>query len=108
VSAKMNKPLVCAFCIALSGCTTAVPVVKEALKCNVDPSMLEHCTPPIEITEGITYARIIEIVKEDRSSLRFCAQRQEVLAKAVTDCNITIDQHNKEIREINARNGAGK
>lgn len=96
-------------CIALCGCAAPLPpVVRESLRCEIPASMLEHCTEPIKIEEGITYAQIIDVVREDRENLRICVQRQESLGEAATVCKAAVDKHNQEVREINARNAAQK
>jgi hypothetical protein len=90
------------------GCTTtvAVPVVKEALRCEAPPAMLAACAEPTAIKPGITFGEMIEISARDRDAFQACALRQRSLAALVADCNDTVEKYNAEIREINARNAA--
>ena len=91
--------------MAMAGCATPLPpVVEKSLNCGISPALLEPCTQPIPIQEGITYGQIIDIVSKDRENLRICAQRQESLAGAAADCQAAVAKHNQEISELNARN----
>jgi hypothetical protein len=93
--------------VALSGCTTmAVPVVKEALECNIPAEMLAACGEPALIKEGITFGEMINVSALDRETLRKCAFSQRSLADAALQCKDSIDKYNAEIRERNARNAA--
>jgi hypothetical protein len=101
----MKPILICLSSLAVSGCmTTAVPVVREALKCEAPASMLAGCSDPVAIKQGITFGELVGVSGRDRDSLRDCALRQKTLAGAVADCNDRIEKYNAEIREINARN----
>jgi hypothetical protein len=101
----MKRILVTLSSLAFSGCaTTAVPVVKEALKCEVPAGMLAACGDSAPIKQGITFGEMIEVSGRDRASLGACALRHMSLADAIAACNAGIEKYNAEIREINARN----
>jgi len=104
----MNRVLIGLLLAALSGCATkvAVPVVKEAQKCEPSASMLAACGDVSAIKEGITFGEMIEVSSRDREALRACALRQKTLAQTIAECNSRIDKYNAEIKEINARNAA--
>jgi hypothetical protein len=103
----MKRILVCLSSIAFSGCTTmAVPVVREAQRCEAPASMLAACGDPAAIRQGVTFGEMIDVSSRDRDSLGACALRHKSLADAVTACNNSIDKYNAEIREMNARNAA--
>jgi hypothetical protein len=54
----MKRILVCLSSVAFSGCTTmAVPVVKEAQKCEAPASMLAACGELAAIKQGSLSAR---------------------------------------------------
>jgi hypothetical protein len=88
------------------GCTTtvAVPVVKEALKCDAPPSLLAACGEPTMVKQGITFGELITVSAQDRASFQECALRHRSLAQALAACNASIEKFNAEVREINARN----
>ncbi len=103
----MKRSLACAFLATVfSGCTTtvAVPVVKEALKCEAPANMLAACGDPVAIKPGLTFGEMIDVSSRDRGALKECALRQRSLAQAIAACNDSIDRYNAEIREMNARN----
>ena len=91
---------------ALCGCTTtvAVPVVKEAQKCQPPANMLESCGDATAVKAGITFGEMIEVSSRDRDALRACALRHKRLVETITECNGSIDKYNAEIRQINAIN----
>jgi hypothetical protein len=88
--------------VAIYGCSTTVPVVKEAQKCQPPPSMLESCGDVASIKQGITFGEIIEVSSRDRDALRVCALRHKRLVETIAECNNNIDRYNAEIREIDA------
>lgn len=102
----MQRLAICLALLASAGCATSVPVVKEALKCEVPADMLAACGAPAAIKPGVTYGEMIEVTRQDRESLRACALRHKSLAEAITACNSGIDKFNAEIRDINARSSA--
>jgi hypothetical protein len=108
MSATAMRVLLPVLSITLSGCAPAiVPVVKQSLKCELPADMLQPCTQPDRIRDGVTYKDIIEIMVQDRDNLRRCAQRQESLAGAAALCQAEVAKYNKDVEETNARN-AGK
>jgi hypothetical protein len=104
----MKRILTCLLPLAFSGCATPVPVVKEALKCEVPAGMLAACGEPAAIKQGITFGEMIEVTSRDRDSLRACALRHKSLADAIAACNSNIDRFNAEIRDINNARTAAK
>ena len=105
----MKRILLCLSSVAFSGCTTmAVPVVKEALKCEVPAGMLAACGDPAAIKQGITFGEMIDVSSRDRDSLNACALRHKSLADTIAGCNSSIEKYNAEIRELNARNAANR
>lgn len=105
----MNRILAGLLPIAFSACTPmAVPVVKEALKCEAPASLLAACAEPGAIKPGITFGEMIEVSARDRDGFKACALRHKALAELVASCSDSIDKYNAEIREINARNAAAQ
>ncbi len=103
----MKRILICLLSTAFSGCTTmAVPVVKEAQKCEASASMLATCGDPAAIKQGVTFGEMIDVSSRDRDSLGACVLRHKSLADVVAACNNSIEKYNAEIREMNARNAA--
>jgi len=105
---SMRRFPICLLSIAFSGCTTLVPVVKAAPKCDTSrlSEMLVLCGDPVAIDQGITFGGMIDVARQDRESLRACAFRHKSLADAIAACNDSIDRYNAEIGDINARNAA--
>jgi hypothetical protein len=99
VLAALLAPLLCCGCPGI-----AVPVVKEALKCDVPADMLAACAEPVAVKPGVTFGEMIELSARDRDSFKACALRHKSLAETVVACNASIEKYNAEIREINARN----
>jgi hypothetical protein len=103
----MSRYFLLALLATCWGCTTtAVPVVKEALKCDAPPSLLAACAEPVAIKQGVTFGEMITLTAADRDAFQACALRQRSLAALIADCNDTVEKYNAEIREINARNAA--
>lgn len=103
----MKRILICLLSATSSGCATvSMPVVGEALKCEVPAGMLVACDDPVVIKPGITFGELITVSSQDRDKLRDCAHRENGLADAFAECNRKIDAFNSEMRDINARNAA--
>jgi hypothetical protein len=103
----MSRYFLLALLATCWGCTTtAVPVVKEALKCDAPPSLLAACAEPVAIKQGVTFGEMITLTAADRDAFQACALRHKSLAELVTACNASIEKYNAEIRELNKRNAA--
>ncbi|MFW2373816.1 MAG: hypothetical protein ACN4GM_11900 [Gammaproteobacteria bacterium] len=101
----MKGVLICLISALSCSCSPiAVPVVKEALKCEAPADLLAACGGSDLINEGITFGELIEISRRDRDALNECVLRHKSLADAVTACNENIENYNAEIRKINDRN----
>lgn len=92
--------------LALAGCTTPVPVVSEAIRCEPASEIARRCDLPLAVREGITYGELVQLMQSDRQALGSCADRHEALAKAIAVCNEQIDSHNQRLRGMNAANAA--
>lgn len=90
--------------IVLTACTSTVPVVGEALKCEPAAEIARRCDLPREVREGITYGDLVKLMQEDRQALGVCANRHDALAKSIAACNEQIEQHNQRVRGMNAAN----
>jgi hypothetical protein len=100
----MKRLFACLASLSLCACgTTVVPVVKEAIKCEPPAGMLAACDTPSALADGVTFGGMIDVSQRDRDALRLCGARHEDLVKALADCNARIDQHNAEIRKLNAQ-----
>jgi hypothetical protein len=95
----MKRILICLISAASFGCTTAVPVVKRAPKCNVTAEQLTACGDPALIKQGVTFGELVDLSRLDRETLRQCALKQKSLASLVAACNALIDSYNAEIKE---------
>jgi len=109
MSAMMIRKGVPIACVILAGCAPPLPpIVKPSLKCDINPALVEHCSQPVRIQEGVTYEQLIGIAMQDRESLRICAQRQEDLADAAGICKAAIDEYNKSVADSNPKGGQPK
>ena len=103
---SIGRLLACLAAAAAAACSTpvAVPVVKEAQRCEPAAALLAACGEPVPIKTGVTFGEMMELSRQDREALRACALRQKSLAEAITECTARIEKYNAEIREFNARN----
>jgi hypothetical protein len=92
--------------LACTGCTTAVPVVPPAPRCELSPALLAACDGPGGVKPDITFGELIDIAARDRESLRACALRHQALADAVSVCKTQIQAFDTELEKINARRNA--
>lgn len=87
--------------VLLAACTTSVPVVGEAIKCEPAEEIARRCELPVQVREGITYGELIKLMQDDRQALGVCANRHDALTKAITACNQQIELHNQRLRGMN-------
>lgn len=85
----------------LAACTTSVPVVGEAIKCEPAEEIARRCELPAQVREGITYGELITLMQGDRQALGVCANRHDALTKAIAACNQQIELHNQRLRGMN-------
>lgn len=90
-----------ALLLLLGGCTTYVPVVPDALRCNTPDALLQSCDAPQQLRDGISYAELLTAYQADRQALQRCATRQEALRQAVQTCGQAIDAHNASLGKLN-------
>jgi len=62
----MKRFPICLLAIMFSGCTTVVPVVKAAPKCDTAKlsEMLVSCGDPVAIKQGITFGDLIDVARQ--------------------------------------------
>lgn len=90
-----------ALLLSLIGCTTYVPTVTPALKCEPPTALLQGCSAPLALKDGISYSELLVAYQADRQALQRCAVQLEALKQAVSTCNATIDSHNAELAKLN-------
>ncbi len=102
----IGRLLACLAAAVAGACAApvAVPVVKEAQRCEPAAAMLAACSEPAPIKAGVTFGEMMDLSRQDREALRACALRHKSLAESIADCKVRIENYNTEIREINARN----
>lgn len=89
-----------------AGCSTPVPVVGEAIRCEPPAEIARRCDLPASVREGITYGELMQLIQADRQALGSCANRHDALARTIATCNEQIDAHNQRLRGMNAVNSA--
>jgi hypothetical protein len=90
--------------LLLTGCSSTVVKLEEAIPCPISVSGLaETCTPPVAVADGATYADILVTTQTDRKSLRTCAAHDDLLRQTIDACNAAIAKHNEAVKEINQK-----
>jgi hypothetical protein len=85
----------------LGGCTTYVPVVPEAVKCEVPATLLQGCVPPAKLADGITYGELLAVYQGERQALQQCGTNHAALMQAVAACRAEVARHNAELGRLN-------
>lgn len=90
--------------VALTGCTTTVPVINASIECPIrETDLAAKCAPPATIAAGATYQDLIRIAIEDRKNLAECEKNRQFLQDAINECNTAIRKHNQTIDEFNKK-----
>lgn len=88
----------------LAGCTSPLPVVPQAIRCDVDPALLAgKCAAPSPIPADATFGGLVGAMQNDRQALRECALSAEALRASIGRCNAATDEFNKKVDEINEK-----
>lgn len=87
----------------LAACTTThVPVVPDAVQCEVPAALLQTCEAPVRLKDGTTYGELLQVHLADRQALVRCAADHDSLMKAVTLCRSEVERHNTRLKELDA------
>ena len=87
----------------LAACTTThVPVVPDAVQCQVPAALLQACEAPQRLKDGTTYGELLQVHLSDRQALVRCAADHDSLLKAVTLCRSEVERHNARLKELDA------
>jgi hypothetical protein len=99
---RPGKMLLLAVLASLAACTTThVPVVPDAVQCEVPATLLQSCESPQRLKDGITYGELLLVYQSDRQALVRCGADQDGLMKAVAICRAEVDGHNARLKELN-------
>ena len=98
LSLGTSRTILLAFFI--SGCQT-VPVIPDPLPCPIsDAILMESCSKPSPLPEGLTYSDLINALKEDRNALVKCAAHDQQIKSAIQNCNAELEKYKKRLHEI--------
>jgi hypothetical protein len=86
--------------LPLAGCTTYVPVVPEAVQCEVPAALLQGCDSPQRLKDGITYGELLAVYQGERQALKLCGDHHAALLRAVAACKAEVDRHNAELKRL--------
>jgi len=91
--------------VMLAGCCPTLSVAPHAIRCNADAELLAHkCPLPNQIPDDATFQAVVDAMRSDRQALRDCGISLDALRDSINRCNQTVDDFNKKIDEINAKN----
>lgn len=91
-------------CLYIAGCKT-LPLVPHAVNCDVNAELLaDNCAPPKPISNGISYAALVDTMQADRKALRDCNITTSALRDAIRRCNRATTEYNQKIDAINSAN----
>lgn len=89
--------------VPLAACTTThVPVVPDAVQCEVPAVLLQACDAPQRLKDGTTYGELLQVHLADRQALVRCAADHGSLMKAVAVCRSEVERHNARLQELDA------
>ena len=90
----------------IAGCTTPVPVVPHAIRCELGADLQSsRCPTPKPLPEDATFQTLVDTMLADRQALRECGLTAKALRDSIDKCNQATDDFNKKIDEMNKSNG---
>jgi len=103
---SLEKALILMGVLFIAGCTTPVPVVPHAIRCELSADMqASRCPEPKSLPEDATFQTLVDTMLADRQALRECGLTANALRDSINKCNQTTDDFNKKIDEMNKSNG---
>lgn len=91
--------------IFIAGCTTTVPVVPHAIRCELGPQLQAYrCAEPKPLPQDATFQTLVDTMLADRQALHECKFSANALRNSINTCNQATDDFNKKIDELNESN----
>lgn len=91
--------------ICIAGCTTTVPVVPHAIRCELGPKLKAYrCAEPKPLPQDATFQTLVDTMLADRQALLECNLSANALRNSINRCNQATDDFNKKIDELNQSN----
>lgn len=92
--------------IFIAGCTTPVPVVPHAIRCELSTDLQSrNCSEPKPLPQDATFQTLVDTMLADRQASRECGLLVGALRDSINKCNQAIDEFNKEIDKSNKSSG---
>lgn len=89
--------------IFITGCTTTVPVVPHAIRCELSAELqASNCQEPGQLPQDATFQTLVDTMLADRQALRECGLSVNALRESIKKCNQATDEFNKKIDAINS------
>ena len=91
--------------VMIAGCCPTLTVAPHAIRCDTDAELLAHkCPVPNQIPDDATFQAVVDAMRSDRQALLDCGIAFNALRDSINRCNQTVDDFNRKIDEINAKN----
>ena len=88
--------------IFIAGCTTAVPVVPHAIRCELSAELqASNCPESGQLPQDATFQTLVDTMLADRQALRECGLSVNALRDSINKCNQATDEFNKKIDALN-------
>ncbi|MBU1424845.1 MAG: hypothetical protein KKH12_00810 [Gammaproteobacteria bacterium] len=85
----------------IAGCNT-LPVASHAIGCDVSAELLSgKCAAPRPVSNGTTYAALVDTMQADRKALQECGNMTDALRDALLRCNQATGEYNSKIDALN-------
>ena len=96
-----------ALALLLQGCAPTLPVAVKPVGCEVSAATLAlQCAAPQAVADGITYADVLSIGREDRKALRECRAHLQLALGVLKECRGAIAAYGQEVDRVNQALGA--
>lgn len=93
--------------LLLQGCAPTLPVAVKPVGCDVSEATLAlQCAAPQAVADGITFADVLGIGREDRKALRECRAHLQLALGVLQECRGAIAAYGQEVDRINSALGA--
>ena len=96
-----------ALALLLQACAPTLPVAVKPVGCDVSEATLAlQCAAPQAVADGITYADVLGIGREDRLALRECRAHLQLALGVLKECRGAIAAYGQEVDRVNQALGA--
>lgn len=96
-----------ALALLLQACAPTLPVAVKPVGCDVSEATLAlQCAAPQAVADGITFADVLGIGREDRLALRECRAHLQLALGVLKECRGAIAAYGQEVDRVNQALGA--